>query len=163
MFTPSLMFRYHIRIVKVFLQWRLGGRVRSSESRLRFRASPFDCDWLGHINNARYLEYLDAGRSDLMLRMGLFDHARRNAWHAVVGTVNVRYRREVRAGKKFTLVTRFDRIEGKAMVFQQQIMLGDTLATEAECYVIAVRDRRAADPSFLLPLLKPEADAELRS
>ena len=156
MFTPSLMIRYHLRIVKVYLQWRLAGKVRSPESRLTFRASPFDCDWLGHINNARYLEYLDAGRSDLMLRLGLFQHASQNKWHAVVGTINVRYRKEVRGGQKFTLVTRFDRLEGKAMVFHQQILLGDTVATNAECFVIVVRDKRAADPSFLLPLLQAD-------
>ncbi len=153
MAKPSLMLRYHARLARNYLRWRLEGKPHAEKSVLHFRASALDCDWFGHINNARYLEFFDAGRTDLFVRMGLFEHANAHGWTAVVGTMNVRYRREVRMGKRFTLETSIDRIEGKTVVFVQKIFLGETLATEAECHVVVVKNRKAVDAGFLAPLV----------
>ncbi len=152
------MFRYHLRILAVVARWWRQGKPRGAVSRLRLRASRADCDWLGHINNARYLELFDAGRTDLFLRLGLFEQARREKWHMVVGTMNVRYRKEVRAGARFEIESRYESIQGKALLIRQRIWLGDTLATDAEAHVLIVRDRKAADPAFLLPLLEDQGE-----
>jgi thioesterase superfamily protein len=45
------------------------------EARLRFRILPHDLDLNFHVNNARYLSFMDLGRVDLMGRLGLFRFA----------------------------------------------------------------------------------------
>jgi YbgC/YbaW family acyl-CoA thioester hydrolase len=150
----TLMFRYHLRLAALYLRWRLAGRPAGSLSTLRLRASAWDCDWLGHINNGRYLELFDCGRVDLFLRLGLLSRARRENWHLVVGGMNVRYRREVRWGDRFTLETGFLRIDGKTLLFRQVIRKGDTVATEAEATIVVVKRGKAVTPDFLRPLLE---------
>lgn len=147
------MLRYHLRLIWVFLRWLVQGKPRAVASELRFRASWFDCDALGHINNARYLEYFDAGRVDLMLRNGVFLAGKQQGFHALVGGTTVRYKREVRWGKRFRLVSGFARIDGKAVVFSHQIVIGETVATDAEVSVLVIRGGKVVDPGFLLPLL----------
>lgn len=151
----SLMFRYHFRILWVYLRWRLAGKPRGNVSRLSLRAKAADCDWLGHVNNARYLEIFDAARTDLILRNGMAAMARAEQFIAVVGTINCRYRREVKRGARFVVESRFARFEGKAVVFSQKIFLGDTLATEAEASVLLVRGGKVLDPAILSNLLQP--------
>lgn len=150
----TLMFRYHLRLARVYLRWRLAGKPRGLTSRIEFRASAFDCDWYGHINNARYLEYLDCGRTDFLLRSGLAAHSRANHWVPVVGGIRIRYRREIRQGARFEIETTFNRIEGKALVFDQRIWLGETLATEAEAQLLVLQKGKVVNPAFLLPLLE---------
>jgi YbgC/YbaW family acyl-CoA thioester hydrolase len=153
------MLRYHLRILYFYLRWRWAGKPLEPVSRLTLRASVFDCDLLGHINNARYLEIFDAGRTDLFLRLGLFDAARKGRWLMVVGSINVRYRRELRRGVRFTMESTFVRIEGKAMVYAQRIFLGEMLATEAEVHILVVKEKKVIAPDFLLPVLPLPAGA----
>jgi YbgC/YbaW family acyl-CoA thioester hydrolase len=147
------MFRYHLRLIWIFLRYLRAGRPRAAASTLVFRASWFDCDALGHINNARYLEYFDAGRVDLLLRNGVFKDGKQNGYHLLVGGTTVRYRREVRWGKRFRLESAFARLDGKAVVIAHKIFLGETLATEAEVSVLCVQGGKVVDAGFLLPLL----------
>jgi YbgC/YbaW family acyl-CoA thioester hydrolase len=155
----TFMFRYHARVALAYFRWRWAGKPRATESRLTFKATAADCDWLNHINNARYLEFLDAGRVDLFLRLGIMEKASREKWHMVVGGLQIRYRKEVRRGAKFTLISQFLRIDGKSMVVEQKIYVGDVEATAAEVQVLAVRGGKVVAPDFLLPLLAPASAA----
>lgn len=149
----SLMFRYHFRILWIYLRWRFAGKPQALESRLSMKASASDCDWLGHINNARYLEIFDAARTDLILRSGVAAAARDQKFIALVGTTHVRYRKEVKRGTRFEVVSRYARIDGKAVVISQQIFLGDQLATDGEISVLVVKAGKVVDPDFLRPLI----------
>lgn len=154
----TLMIRYHWRLVSNYLRWRLAGKPKSKVSRVSFRATALDCDVIGHINNARYLEFMDCGRTDFMLRSGLAKHAHDQKLLMVVGSINIRYRKEVKRGARFDLETSFARIDGKAIVFSHKIFVGDQLMTEAEASCLCVKDRKVVAPDFLLPVLVPAAE-----
>ncbi len=155
----TLMLRYHWRIAKHYFGWRIRGKPRGNESRLRFRASPLDCDWNRHLNNARYLEYFDTGRTHLLLTSGLAAHARDHGWLPIIGGISATYRKEVPILSKFELVSRYERLEGKTLIFSHRIFLpGGKLATEAEARVLIVKNGKVVDPTTMdLPVFDQAA------
>ncbi len=75
-------------------------------SRLSFRVWPHDLDTSLHMNNGRYWTLMDLGRTDLMIRSGLWRPVLRHGWMPVVGAGQIRFRRELKAFRSFTLETR---------------------------------------------------------
>ncbi|MBB4041848.1 acyl-CoA thioesterase FadM [Microvirga flocculans] len=75
-------------------------------SRLNFRVWPHDLDTSMHMNNGRYWTLMDLGRTDIMLRSGLWRAILRHGWVPVVGAGQIRFRRELRPFRAFTLETR---------------------------------------------------------
>ena len=51
--------------------WRLPPRGLLEASRAVFRVLPNDCDMNLHMNNGRYLSFMDLGRVHLMAQSGL--------------------------------------------------------------------------------------------
>lgn len=77
-----------------------------NESVLHFRVLPDDLDVNLHVNNGRYLTYMDLGRMDLILRSGMWRTMLKRKWNPVLGSAQVRYRRSLKLGEAFTLRTR---------------------------------------------------------
>ena len=75
-------------------------------SRLSFRVWPHDLDISLHMNNGRYWTLMDLGRLDLMLRSGAWRSVVRHGWTPVVSAGKIRFRRELKAFRAFTLETR---------------------------------------------------------
>lgn len=74
-------------------------------SLLSFRVWPSDLDTSLHMNNGRYWTLMDLGRTDLMLRMGLWRAVLRHRWAPVVNAGAIRFRREVRLLRPLRLET----------------------------------------------------------
>ncbi len=93
-----------------------------SESRLPLIVRSTEIDVNGHVNNAKYVEYLEWGREDWYERLGL-DHATLLAMGAITVTVNlsVNFRRECRQGEKLVVVTRPERLGRTSFVLSQWI------------------------------------------
>lgn len=66
---------------------------------------PTEAD-LRFVGNARYMLFMEIGRLELMLRTGIFGHARRQRWSPLVVSQSVRYVRPLRRFQRFTLSTR---------------------------------------------------------
>jgi acyl-CoA thioesterase FadM len=75
-------------------------------SRLTFRVWPHDLDTSLHMNNGRYWTLMDLGRTDIMIRSGLWRPILKHGWVPVVGAGQIRFRRELKAFRTFTLETR---------------------------------------------------------
>ncbi len=73
---------------------------------LEIEVSAEHIDELGHVNNARFLEYLERGRIDWYNRCGEFmNPAGKPRLGTVVVNINVNFRRECFAGDRLTVVT----------------------------------------------------------
>lgn len=81
-------------------------RPLAETSRLRFRVWPHDVDTSLHLNNGRYWSIADLGRTDLILRSGLWRAVLRHRWTPVVSAALMRFRRELRPFQGFRLETR---------------------------------------------------------
>ncbi|RDJ20475.1 thioesterase [Bosea caraganae] len=72
---------------------------------LPFRVWFHDLDTSLHMNNGRYWTLMDLGRTDLMLRSGLWRAVLREGWVPVVNAGMIRFRRELRLFRSFEIET----------------------------------------------------------
>jgi thioesterase-3 len=98
-------------------------RPRRAETRLQLVVRSTEIDINGHVNNAKYIEYLEWGREDWYERFGL-DHASLLALGAITVTVNlnVNFRRECRQGESLVVVTRPLRLGRTSFAMTQEIV-----------------------------------------
>ena len=59
-------------------------------SELTFRVWPTDLDVFRHVNNGRYLSFMDLGRTDLIVRSGLWRAMRAHGWTPIASTILMR-------------------------------------------------------------------------
>jgi acyl-CoA thioesterase FadM len=91
-------------------------------SELAFRVWPHDLDTSLHMNNGRYWTLMDLGRTDLMLRMGLWRPVLRHGWTPIVNAGTIRFRRELRLWRPLTLQTRILCWSGTWAVIEHRIV-----------------------------------------
>jgi acyl-CoA thioesterase FadM len=95
---PALAIRQHLR--------PLPAMGVLEEDCLRLRVWPNDLDLNLHMNNARYLSWMDYGRTHLLARTHLLEHIVRDRWTPLVGAVWITYRRSLAAFARFTMTSR---------------------------------------------------------
>ena len=76
------------------------------EDSLHMRVWPNDIDLNLHLNNARYLSWMDYGRMHLLARTQLLNDILRARWTPLVGAVWMTYRRSLGLFAPFTLASR---------------------------------------------------------
>lgn len=95
---PALAIRQHV--------WPLKALDVLEEDRLQMRVWPNDIDLNLHLNNARYLNLMDYGRTHLLARTRILSHILRARWRPLVGAVWITYRRSLPLFSNFTLGSR---------------------------------------------------------
>lgn len=106
-----------------------------------------EIDMLGHVNNAKYLEYLEWGREKWYEEVGIsFADMRKQGLGTVTVKITIQYRKEVRMGEKLTIVTQ-PLTKGRKSFTLEQIIYNEQQekVTEAEVVVavISLKERRA--------------------
>lgn len=97
-----------LRLLWLLITARFRGRLVApfGVSRVRFRVWPHDLDTNLHMNNGRYLTIADLGRTDLLVRSGLWQAVLKHRWMPMLSGGIVRWRREIRPFQPFDLLTR---------------------------------------------------------
>jgi YbgC/YbaW family acyl-CoA thioester hydrolase len=116
-----------------------------------------EVDVNGHVNNAKYVEYLEWGREEWYEAQG-FPYARLLALGAitVVVNLNVTLRRPCHQGDRLRIVTRPERRGRTSFALAQRIdKANDAVAAEAVVTVVTV------DPATRRPRPLPEEFARL--
>jgi thioesterase-3 len=101
---------------------------------LELEVSAAEIDGLGHVNNARFLEYLERGRVGWYNQCGLFDEASPDPrLGTVVVNINVNFRLECFQGERLRVITR-PRSKGKKsyLIYQEIRNANDRLVADAE-------------------------------
>jgi acyl-CoA thioesterase FadM len=91
-------------------------------SRLTFRVWPHDLDTSLHMNNGRYWTLMDLGRTDIMIRSGLWRPILKHGWVPVVGAGQIRFRRELRPFHAFAMETRILTWSDTHVVMEHRLM-----------------------------------------
>ena len=92
----------------------------------RIRVRGFHLDLYGHVNNARYLEFLEEAR------WGFVEASRPLAWWHdqglafVVASITINYRRPAGLGAELQIETRLARIGGRSAIIHQDVIRSDT-------------------------------------
>lgn len=84
-----------------------------------------DLDELGHVNNARYLNFLEAGRMDWYAKVGLIEGVEAaqgaSGFDTVVVNINIDFTRECLLGERLLIETKTSRLGRKSLALHQVI------------------------------------------
>lgn len=100
-------------------------------SRVSFRVMPNDCDINLHMNNGRYLSFMDLGRLHLVAQVGLLKIVIRNRWKPVLAAAEINFIRSLAPLQKFDLVTRVITWDDKYVYIEQRFENQATLFAHA--------------------------------
>jgi acyl-CoA thioester hydrolase len=98
-----------------------------------------DLDPQGHVNNSRYLTFLEQGRLAYLVRLGLWDGQDFNQLGLIVADIHIAYLAPILLWQKCHLDMRTARIGTKSLTYDYQIIddaSGDVLA-KAETVMVA--------------------------
>jgi thioesterase-3 len=110
-----------------------------------------DLDALGHVNNARYVEYLEWGRFEWVRENGIpIDLFGRDRLTTVLVNVNVNFRREACLGDKLRVHTWLAELGRRSFRFGQEL-LGEDGARVADAVVTSVMFDTATRASVAIP------------
>lgn len=115
-----------------------------------------DLDNLGHVNNARYLDYLERGRTqwyddaELVERCAEAEQISRGTLGTVVVNVNIDFRAECTTGDVLEVRTLPARVGSKSLAVRQQIVK-DNGELAAEATVTSVVMNLGTRKSVALP------------
>ncbi|WP_285726929.1 acyl-CoA thioesterase [Psychromicrobium xiongbiense] len=122
-------------------------------STLRMRAWLTDIDVAGHINNGMYFSLMDLGRIDLLIRAGIWKPMRARGWMPVMSAETITFRKSVTLWTRFSLETRLLGFDGKAMIFEQCIVVDGEIYVRAHMAMRFVANRRPVDNEELAALI----------
>jgi YbgC/YbaW family acyl-CoA thioester hydrolase len=127
------------------------------ETSIEIIVRPTEIDVNAHVNNAKYVEYLEWGREDWYERLGL-PYERLLELGAITVTVNLdlNFRRECRQGEVLTILTRPERIGRTSFALRQEIRKpGGDLAADAVITMVTIdpqsRSPRPVPDELALP------------
>ena len=101
------------------------------ESRVGFRVLPTDCDVNLHMNNGRYLAFMDLGRLHLVAQIGLLGIILRRRWGAALGAAEINFIRPLAPFQKFELATRLVTWDEKYAYMEQRFESRGVLCAHA--------------------------------
>ncbi len=144
-------------------------------SRLPFRVWPHDLDTSLHMNNGRYWTLMDLGRTDLMLRMGLWRAWLKHGWMPVILAGKIRFRRELKPFRAFALETRVLYWQDQTLVIEHRLVSpnakGEDIIHAVALVKAGLYDRKARAmvpiarlmTEMGIDLASPEASAEIEA
>jgi len=96
-------------------------------------------DRFGHVNNARYLEFLEEGRWDYLDQNGLGDAFFRemNVFPVIV-RIDISYRRAASSGDVLRVETSLSRVKSRKLIFTQRVLFESSDELCAEAGIVAV-------------------------
>lgn len=99
-----------------------------------------EIDVNGHVNNARYVEYLEWGREEWYDTNGFaYDHLQSLGAATVTVNLNLNYRREASQGDVLRIETRPHRIGRTSFAFRQEIVRSDgTIVADAVVTLVTI-------------------------
>lgn len=91
-------------------------------NRLEIVARSTELDVLGHVNNARYLEYLEWGRFEWLRESGLpLDPLGASGIGTAIVNININFRKEARLGDRLRVETRLVGVGRSSLRLRQEV------------------------------------------
>lgn len=108
----------------------------------RYHVLPHDLDLNFHLNNGRYLQFMDLGRIDWLWRTGILQECLGRGWMMVLGGAMVRFRRPIGLFQTFDVTTRLVCWTDRAFILEHEMRKadGEVLATAAVQAAVLKRD-----------------------
>ncbi len=122
-------------------------------SRVAFRVLPNDCDLNLHMNNGRYLSFMDLGRVHLTAQLGLMRVFLKRRWMPVLAAAEINFIRPLAPLQKFTLVSRIVTWDEKYLYIEQKFESGGVLHAHAFVKGLVLGKKGRVSNAVLVELL----------
>lgn len=94
----------------------------SEKTEIEIMVRSTEIDVNGHVNNAKYLEYLEWGREDWYERLGLdYDTLKEMDIVTVVAHISADYRHEALQNDRLRIITWLDSVRNTSLTMKQEI------------------------------------------
>ncbi|SMO73071.1 acyl-CoA thioesterase [Melghirimyces algeriensis] len=108
------------------------------ETFIEIEVRPTEIDVMGHVNNAKYLEYMEWGREDWYNKAELpFDRLTEMNIGTVTVNININYRKEARLGEHLTIYTQPVK-KGRTSYTLKHVIVNEAGERVADAEVISV-------------------------
>ncbi len=116
----------------------------------QIRVRGFHEDRFGHVNHARYLEFLEEGRWDYLDERGPQEGFQALGVFPIVAHLSISYRRPTSAGDRLRITTQVASTSSRKIIMHQKIYQEGTekLCCEAEVSIVLV-DSETGRPAIL--------------
>ena len=100
----------------------------------------YHLDFYSHVNNARYLEFLEEGRWEFFSDFLNTDLHKKVDWQIVIVNININFRGSVKLGDTLVIETDLKKISKKSFTLIQKCILkkSNTVAADAMVKMVAV-------------------------
>ncbi|HHY88790.1 MAG TPA: acyl-CoA thioesterase [Chloroflexi bacterium] len=113
------------------------------------RYGDLDAQW--HVNNAKFLTYLEQARLAYLMELGLFDGRSFLDLGLIVADIHIAYRRPLKLGQVARVGVRVERVGNKSLTLANEIQIGDTGEVAATAEVVLVAYDYRLDQSIPVP------------
>ncbi len=124
----------------------------SMEHTFQLTVRSFECDSYAHVNNAVYLNYLEAARMEFLNDIGFdYDKMRKMGYAIYIARINIEYKAPARTNDVLKIKTVPIKRRKTNGVFRQTVSKEEQVVADAEVTWVFVNDRGV--PSRLPPEL----------
>ena len=150
----------YLRLLKLLLllPW-VRRRALLDSGRVAFRVWPNDCDLNLHLNNGRYLTFMDLGRVHLITQIGLLGVLWQRHWAPVLSAAEINFIRPIQPFQKFELATRLLTWDEKYFYIEQRFVAGGRLCAVALVKGLFLHQRERVEMHAVLAALRLDSVA----
>ena len=95
----------------------------SFQASIQLKVRDYECDMQGIVNNAVYQNYLEHARHEYLLERGLdFAEITRAGVHLVVIRAEIDYKKPLKSGDQFKVISCLERVSRLKFMFRQKIV-----------------------------------------
>ncbi|NHQ86698.1 acyl-CoA thioesterase [Iodobacter sp. HSC-16F04] len=132
---PKTWINFKVKIAKNF-HTREKNMAQATEIKVR----GYHLDLYGHVNNARYLEFLEEARWALVDESGGLEWFTQEKLALVISRIDIRYKRPATMGDVLRIETRMVHLSDKEGIIHQRIVRADNekLVAEADVTIAVI-------------------------
>ncbi len=114
------------------------------QTRTPIKVRGYHIDLYSHVNNARYLEFLEEGRWHFLEQQPEIDYLMNSGLGMAVVNININFRRGAFMGEELEVLTELVKVGNKSALIQQQVVLKGTATVIVDADVtFVVTDQKA--------------------
>lgn len=119
----------------------------------QFRVGLMDIDFNMHINNARYMVFMERARWDHPVQTGTWDLMFKEKLNFIVAGIEMGYIREIRLGKKFEVESRYLGWDEKYLYLEQRFIADGKIHAYGMVKAVFLQKGKMATPENVAKIL----------
>lgn len=153
----------YFRLIATVLRFIFGKKQDMyTPTHTRFRAYLRDVDFNLHVNNARYLSFMDLSRLDYLGRSGLLGLVVRHRLNPIVAAIDIKFIKEIKPFEAIEIITQLDHYDHKYFYITQTFQGNhDRPFAVAKVRGIFVNSKGKVPPEDVMRLSGQEIRSEL--